>query len=176
MRPRALRPQLKRDPLGGIRTTLKVPSWILPVCVIAACAAPHPTTQPPAPSASIFRYIDIAPYGRIELGAPFGADSLVTQISDSVVELPRQTFGGTDRITIHLTPDRKVYAMSFLYPQGTSYDAMVESYTEDLGPPTRMNHGVYWDDRRTRFMIIVHRVEAAEVVASRMIDLVLAHP
>jgi hypothetical protein len=95
-------------------------------------------------------------------------------MSDSVVELGDRTFGGADRIVLHLTRDRRVYSMAFFYPSGTSYQKTVESYVPLLGQPKRTDSGSYWEDDRTRFTIRRTVVDGAEVVSSLKADLALS--
>ena len=133
-----------------------------------------PRAPVPVPAVSIFRFIDITPYGRIELGAPFGADSLAHEVSEGVVELLPRTFGGADRIILYLTLDRRVYGMAFIYARSTSYEQTVQSYVDNLGQPVRTDRETYWEDGRTRFAIRRLTTDGKELVASLLTDIALA--
>ena len=123
--------------------------------------------RPAADSATtpraIFREIDIRPFGKVTLGAPF------TQRAPTAVPIgpgmfalvsDEGRFANTDSILVRVDGDNRVRALTFVYQAGTEYDTGVTEYQVSLGVPTRrtvadsaggkVDHAV-WEDERTRF-------------------------
>ncbi|MEM7417485.1 MAG: hypothetical protein AAF389_18490 [Gemmatimonadota bacterium] len=111
---------------------------------------------------TIFREIQIAPYGTISLGEPFvQADVLGRQLAEDVYLLP-PGFGGTLGIAVSLDADDRVAALIFEYAHDFDFSGAVEGYRADLGEPSVLSVGdardsadttacVVWEDAQTRF-------------------------
>jgi hypothetical protein len=130
----------------------------------------------------IFRYIAIAPCGRLELGDSLDPGNRATRLNDSTFSLVPACFGGSVQILVFVTPTYRIYAFQFLYDTPETYPSLVASYRKSLGPPTAtggMNDGpgfTWWDDGKTRFEIAQHRSGARRGLTSRLTDLRFATP
>jgi len=123
-------------------------------------------TSPPTP---IFRYINIQPYGRIELGGPFAQVSVLgAPISPGLYELVGPggravQYADTKTILIELSSANLVRAFYFHYLPGVQSFAQREAeYVESLGVPERFKYdsaGSHvlrsrWRDPKTTFELI----------------------
>jgi hypothetical protein len=156
---------------------------------LAACSGrPEPASRRIAADSattelSIFREIDIRPFGKITLGAPF------TRRSPSVVAVGPRLFalnaaGGhfanTDSILVRVDDGSLVRAVYFVYLPGTDFSAGIADYQSSLGPPTAQGvndsaggklERTVWEDRRTHFEMTRFSVPGMRPrVASAMID------
>jgi len=149
-------------------------------------ASRNTTADSSATSPSIFREINIGPFGKVTLGAPF------TQRSANVVAVGPGLFalnpaGGrfanTDSILVRVDSANRVRSLYFVYVTGTDYSAGVAEYQGSLGVPTTQGvsdsaggklERTVWEDRRTRFEMTRFSVPGTRPrVASAMIDLAM---
>lgn len=165
---------------GAVRRRLWLPSILVVAgCLLWAACTAHPS-DPPSTSAQIqvFRYVDIAPYGRLVLGSQFAAESVAHRASDSVYILKAGTFGGAREIRVYVSPGRKIVAFEFDYSGSTEYASLLASYSKDLGPPsgTSLDQDgtarMYWVDRKTRFELVRLGGDRVSRLRSRLTDLI----
>lgn len=151
---------------------IKLCQSLVVVLAVGACAsrATKPSwtasgqTAPYAgASAAIFRAISIAPYGRIQLGAPFTQrDSLSRRLGPGLYQLPTG-FADTRAILVRVDAANVVQGLMFLYVDGKDIDAARQAYTGDLGQPidsvesdpagARIER-VIWQDSATVFELV----------------------
>ena len=77
-------------------------------------------------------------------------------VSDTVVALRPEVFGGAEAIKIHLGRGDTVRMMEFEYAPDTDFRATLREYTESLGKPLDMIESsqgtrAFWMDGVTRF-------------------------
>jgi hypothetical protein len=142
-------------------------------------------------SASIFRYITIAPYGEIRLGEPFQqASALGAPIKPRLFRLlgpngrPVQ-FADTQAILVELGSGDLVRALFFLYSPGSdSLGARERDYRESLGEPRRSSYDSagaridarIWEDGNTRFELMQVTDTNGKRILSALRDLQPARP
>jgi hypothetical protein len=108
----------------------------------------------------IFRYISIAPCGRLELDSAFVPRGRATQQDDSTFRLISQCFGGAEQILVHVTAAGRISSFEFAYGADTSLARHVAIFAADLGAPLRVDtigpnpHRVLWRDSLTDFLVI----------------------
>jgi len=145
------------------------------------------STRPAADSATspraIFREIDIRPFGKVTLGAPFTQRApIAVVISPGMFALVSDEgrFANTDSILVRLDGENRVRALTFVYQAGTEYDAGVTEYQVSLGIPTsrtvtdsaggKIDRAI-WEDERTRFELTRFVAAGAPArVASMLLD------
>lgn len=128
----------------------------------------------------IERHIDLGAHGRIELGAPFTADSIATRRPGGFYGLRPGTFSGADSIGVLLIDDR-VGAIRFSYApvaadfatyvaNGTSAFGAPERWTEEAEGGGRIEYAV-WKDEATamelRLAVQGEQVELTAMLADR---------
>ena len=128
------------------------------------------TTQTVTP---IFRHINIAPCGRLELGQVWHRDARAVAISATTYRVVPGCFGGADRIDIDVSVDGTIQRFTFHYSKDRSYDVFLRSYTQLLGPALVTHSGenersAIWEDGRTRFRLTETLTGSAAGVSSRL--------
>ena len=106
---------------------------------------------------TIFRSIEVVDGIHVTLGEPV-PDGLHTRaIGNDQLMLEPVDFGHARSIVLQLAADQTVTAMRFAYDEGADYDAMVQAYTQELGPPTQSGsapaQATVWQDPQTRFTL-----------------------
>jgi hypothetical protein len=138
------------------------------IAVALTFAATSLTAQS-SPSSEIFRYINIQPFGRIELGKPFAQVSVLgAPISPGLYQLvgaggrPTQ-WADTKAILVELSETNLVTALYFLYlPSLRTFPQREAGYVESLGVPERFTYDSAWariirsrwQDAQTEFELI----------------------
>ena len=116
------------------------------------------------PRISIFRTIDISPFGRIALAEPFAQRaSLGVPVRDRTYFLGGGRFADTDSILVTVDTLGRVEAIEFVYAAGKNFAAAVAEYEALIGPAssrhTRMGTSVHtervtWNDGATLFELV----------------------
>ncbi len=128
--------------------------------LVAACAPVQAPRRVTPRFDAIYRSINPARGGTIRLGRRFVADSLAQPVSDSVFQLRPGAVLDPDLVHVLVTSTRDVYAMTFEYVAGETYEQQVGAYAKLLGPPTRSLQQAdgaavtRWEDDATRFDIL----------------------
>lgn len=122
---------------------------------------------------TIFRSIEVVDGIHVTLGEPV-PDGLHTKpIGNDQLMLEPVDFGHARSIVFQLAADQTVSAMRFGYDDTADYDAMVEAYTEELGPPAQSGsaptQNTVWQDPQTRFTLF----QEGSSVGSELQDLVV---
>ena len=149
--------------------------------LLTATAVPLLAQTPP-----IFRYISIAPYGRLELGGPFAHRAqLGKPLGPQLYELQgpggvHAQFADTERLLIELDNKDRIRTFYFLYLPGKAFGPAKAEYVESLGQPAAERRydsaGVavkraVWQDAKTEFELRAARPkDGPERVASRLRD------
>ena len=143
----------------------------------------RPATDSATTPRAIFREIDIRPFGKVTLGAPFAQRApTAVAIGPGVFALVADDghFANTDSILVRVDGENRVRALVFIYQAGTEYDAGVTEYQGSLGIPASRTlvdsaggklDRAAWEDERTRFELT--RFVAAGTpprVASTLLD------
>jgi hypothetical protein len=138
------------------------------------------TAQAAPPRAAIFRYVKLVD-GTIALGKPLGwAARYATSPRDSVIDIPRDGFGGADAIRVTRSAQGVVRRIAFLYTAQRDFDELLAEYRTSLGAPAdslavRRPHGQRktwtWRDQQTEF-VVTRLIPAADgvIALSEMID------
>ena len=120
---------------------------------------------------AIYRYINVGPGERLNLGEPFRVTSLATRINDSTYVLHREAIPDPDSIEIHVNAHNIVYAMDFIYRDHETFGSLMATYVKSLGPPSRTsNQDAAWEDDTTRFQILWTGGDTVGSVRSRITD------
>ena len=149
--------------------------------IVVFTAAPGGLAAQQADTAkTIFRAIDIAPYGRVLLGKHFAYRLFRgRRIAEGRYELRGGQFADTRAIVIAVDSVNRVTAIDFNYLPGKRYAATVADYTTALGRPvethTRDSAGVRilvtrWEDAETGFEVASQQSGGSEAVTSRVTD------
>lgn len=125
------------------------------VALVLAVLAPVAVAAQTAP---IPRDIDLGAHGRIVLGGPFTADSIVEGAPGGFRNLRPGTFAGADSIQVLLAGDR-VVAIRFVYaPVKADFATYLANGTRAFGEPRRWSEATessgrteyaVWDDAET---------------------------
>ena len=108
----------------------------------------------------IFRSIEVGHDQHLTLDAPIPSDvlPLMEPAGPDRMKMRPGTFHRAESITVLLAADKNVQRMDFAYDPGTSYDALLQDYTNDLGQPTQQDGASagaerrsVWEDAATRF-------------------------
>jgi hypothetical protein len=106
----------------------------------------------------VFRYFQLKA-GRVELGRTLPADfhAGATPAENGVVVLPREAFGGAERISLTLTDGGEVAGAVFDYGSGVDFETRVKDYSA-MGEPVRErsadgSEAVRWEDAATSFTL-----------------------
>lgn len=108
----------------------------------------------------IFRSIEVGHDQHLTLDAPIPSDvlPLMEPAGPNRMKMRPGTFHRAESITVLLAADGNVQRMDFAYDPGTSYDALLQDYTNDLGQPTHQDGASadagrrsVWEDAATRF-------------------------
>lgn len=108
----------------------------------------------------IFRSIEVGHDQHLSLDAPIPADvlPLMEPAGHGRMKMRPGTFHRAESITVLLAADEKVQRMDFAYDPATSYDTLLQDYTNDLGQPTHQDGAPagaerrsVWEDAATRF-------------------------
>lgn len=84
----------------------------------------------------IFRYADIYPNGIIYLDSTLGVGKqYVIFRNDSILELKKGTFGGCEKIIIHLNSEKKVKEMLFYYSENFEAAKYISKQNSLYGKP-----------------------------------------
>jgi hypothetical protein len=130
---------------------------------LAACAQGESSDSSATPSKAISRYVQLN-VGRVHLGEqlPDSVRAAATVVSgDTIVSLPRGSFTGVERITLHLNPDGVLRGAVFDYATRIDFEALLREY-DSLGAPTRFQAQrrgeepsdiVSWQDTRSTFRL-----------------------
>jgi hypothetical protein len=141
------------------------------VLQVHGCGAQQQQQRPP-----IFRYISIAPCGRIDLGDQFEPGGRAVRENDSTFRLIPECFGDAEQILVHVTPQMRVTSFDFAYAAGDSLDVFLAEYRQTLGPPTAVDtsgsgvHTIEWRDAQTTFTFFRRRNGATVSIYSRLAD------
>ena len=112
----------------------------------------------------IFRFVGLRP-GVVRLGEPLPPAlraALGAQPGDTVINAPRTTFSGAERLVLFLGRSGVVRGALFDYSQRADYEAMVKDYEHDLGPARRSQQRrrgeepadlAAWEDAQTIFRL-----------------------
>lgn len=108
-----------------------------------------------ATSESIFRYVDLGPLGRFELGEPFDhVVRLAIEESPFTYRLREGVFGGAESIIVTTDESGIVRLISFEYGTGYDWSEKLTTYVAFLGQPTHSSETeVVWDDGQTEFSL-----------------------
>lgn len=149
------------------------------------CAAPPmpvtaaPTVSEPRAARPIFRWTQVDG-GVITLGEPLAPAIARVGPADTVVSLPRGSFGGAERIAVHLAAGGVVRGLTFDYILGADYAAMVAEYERTLGPARRSVETrpgevaadvAVWRDERTELRLVRDPNRSAWTVRAYLWDL-----
>ena len=159
-------------------------AWLIAMLCWACDPRPTPVDDAPggpAPSVSrpVSRSVRLAS-GVIVLGEPLARSVATAGPGDTIVSLPRGSFGGAERIVVHLDADGIVRGLTFDYLLGADFDAMVADYEEDLGPPARSTeirqgeepaHVATWRDGRTELRLVRDPNRSAWTIRAALRDL-----
>jgi len=102
-------------------------------------ATARPATDSATKPWTIFREIDIRPFGKVTLGAAFAQRApTAVAVSPGMFALVSDEgkFANTDSILVRVDGENRVSALSFVYQAGTEYDTSVTQYQGLLGIPT----------------------------------------
>jgi hypothetical protein len=116
-----------------------------------------------APSKPIFRYIDIAPCGRIELGTRFDPSGRAVRQNDTTFRLIPHCFGDADQILVHVGARQRVTSFDFSYGVGDSLATHDAYYRTLIGAPFAVDttgpgvHTVQWRDSTTILTLFRNR-------------------
>lgn len=155
---------------------------VISAVLMCAVRLPAPSVAAAQDSAPLFRHITLAPHGTITLGTMLDRPDITVQLSDSSWTLKAGVFGGAEAIVVYVLPDRRVYALEFLYAPETSYERLVSIYRKRLGAPSGAGGRgdgpdlTTWQDSTTRFAVSRRRLGPVDRVVSRMTDLTLVAP
>ena len=140
---------------------------ILASLVFATACASRSSPGTPTPElsrTSIFRTIDISPFGQITLSKPFDQrGTLGVPVRDRTYFLGGGRFADTDSILVTVDTLGRVEAIEFVYGGGKSFTAAVAEYEALIGPATsrhtRMGRSVEtervtWNDGATLFELV----------------------
>jgi hypothetical protein len=153
---------------------------------IAACAPSVDDVTPAAnaPTPEIFRTVQVT-NGTITLGQPLPIAIAPTHTGDTVIALPRGSFGGAERIYVYLTPTGNVRSMVFDYAQSVNFYSMIDENAVTLGAPQRsqpQRQGeepadlAIWRDARTELRLVRDPNRSAWTVRSELHDLTAGSP
>lgn len=110
----------------------------------------------------IFRTIQVGQDQHLTLDAPIPADvmRLMQPAGPDRYAMRPGTFHRAESITVELADDQNVQRMDFTYDPGTSYGALLQDYTNDLGAPTGASpdgeQRSVWEDAATRFELFAN--------------------
>jgi len=102
--------------------------------------------------------------GRVTLAEPLPSSvrtAAAIPAGATLVPLPSESFGGAERITLHLSPDGRLAGAVFDFPHGVDFEAKVRGYAS-MGMPTRRQETrrgeeaadvITWQDARTTFTL-----------------------
>ena len=115
----------------------------------------------------IFRYIDVRPYGVLQLGKAFDSTAILgVALRPGVFRLDRKDgqpvqLGDTRAILVARLPGGPICAMHFLYVPNKTFEEAVADYRSDFGPPRlergdtarRLVQSASWRDAQTRLSV-----------------------
>lgn len=125
------------------------------------------STQP------IFRTIQVGHDQHLTLDEPIPADvlPLMEPAGPDRMMMRPGTFHRAQSITVELAADENVQQMDFTYDPGTSYDELLQDYTDQLGQPTPASdadRGSVWEDDLTRFELFANGSGQGSRVGSQL--------
>ncbi|MGM0636015.1 MAG: hypothetical protein ACQESK_08105 [Bacteroidota bacterium] len=101
---------------------------------------------------TIFDYVDLGKYGRIELGNDIMKfKSLIMQKNDRLY-LKENVFGGAKSIELIVDDSNKISEFIFDYGKNISYESKVSEYLK-LGNPKITSNKTVWKDKKTEFSV-----------------------
>lgn len=108
----------------------------------------------------IFRTIQVGHDQHLTLDEPIPADvlPLMEPAGPNRMMMRPGTFHRAQSITVELAADQNVQQMDFTYDPGTSYDVLLQDYTDQLGQPTgtQAQQSSVWEDDLTRFELFAN--------------------
>lgn len=116
---------------------------------------------------NIFRYVNIAPYGKIELGNNISQFKSYYEIRDGQYFLLEKYFGGAKSIEIMKDKNEKIVALIFKYDKNVKLESQISDYSY-LGKPFIEDEIAIWNDGKTKFELY----QKDGVVFSRISDLI----
>ena len=131
--------------------------------LLAACAQNRDESPDSRSGAPIDRYI-LLRSGRVTLAEPLPLSvrtAAAIPAGATLVPLSSESFGGAERITLHLSPDGRLAGAVFDFAHGVDFEAKVRGYAP-LGTPIRSQETrrgeepadvVTWQDARTTFTL-----------------------
>jgi spore germination protein YaaH len=106
---------------------------------------------------TIFREVVVGTGQKITLGAtvPSDVQSMMTPAGNNSYKLKAGDFSRAESITVTVDASSKVVTtMNFKYAPGTSYAALVTTYTEAMGSPASTSgNSATWNDGQTSFQL-----------------------
>lgn len=117
-------------------------------------------------SKSIFRYVNLYQYGKIELGNSIHQYKHLTVLSGNRYFLKENVFGGAESIELVINKQGLISEIVFKYDQEVSMESQISSYSY-LGKPIIKNKNAIWNDGKTSFVLFENR----GIVYSKMSDL-----
>ncbi len=136
---------------------------LLALGALTACAQGGSSDSSATPRKPIFRYVQLNT-GRVHLAEQLPASvraAAAVAPGDTIVPLPRGSFTGAERITLHLNADGFLRGAVFDYATRIDFEALLREY-DSLGAPTRsqaQRQGeepsdiVTWQDTRSTFRL-----------------------
>jgi hypothetical protein len=104
----------------------------------------------------IFRTVDVGTGQSITLGEPLSSEvkALMQPAGPNRWQMREGTFGHAASIVVQLSQDETVQNIQFGYASGTDYQALVQVYSGELGPPAQSSEqSAVWQDRQTLFEV-----------------------
>jgi hypothetical protein len=154
----------------------------LAVMALALAACGVHTARPVGVSAThdVDRFVEAAPFGRLELGQLFADSSRGNRLADTLYQLLPDEGSGITSLTLHLAPDRRITAIDIAYGPLRRYADEVAQARGRLGDPSRTrtdddgSQYTTWQDARTRFELVGRVFSNRSAVTGRLTDLLLA--
>lgn len=117
-------------------------------------------------SKSIFRYVNLYQYGKIELGNSIHQYEHLTVLSGNRCFLKENVFGGAESIELVTNEQGLIREIVFKYDKEVSMESQISSYSY-LGKPIIKNKNAIWNDGKTSFILF----ENSGIVYSKISDL-----
>lgn len=148
--------------------------------LVAGCSV-H-TARPVGTSATsgVDRFVEAAPFGRVELGQLFADSTRGNRLADSLYQLLPAEPTGIASLTLHLARDRRITVIDIAYGPLRRYADEVAAARGRLGDPSRTrtdddgSQYTTWQDARTRFELVGRVFNNRSAVTGRLTDLLLS--
>ena len=153
---------------------------LLLALAVAGCSVHTARPVGVARTAGVERFVEAAPFGRVELATYFADSSRGNRLADSLYQLLPDPSSGIAALTLHLAPDRRITVIDIVYDSLRRYADELASARGRLGNPSRTrtdNDGSQynvWQDTRTRFELVGRVFSNRSAVTGRLTDLLLA--